>query len=119
MDAHGLVRKTFADMRKLGYIARMAFSCCRNCASYELVGVVKEKQALGAVFYSTQSKDDMRNCGDVYVCFGSYSGEDNADISVGYDLTRVALENGLQVEWNGTSIEAVRLVSPNKEIERE
>lgn len=121
------VRSVFAQMRKLGYEARMGFSDCGSCASYELAQRISQKAEagedipLGAVYYSAQSRDDMKETGGVYVnfsgtedCEGVPDEQGRPSLLAAYDLIPLAVDAGLEVVWSGDEYQAVLLATPER-----
>lgn len=64
------IRDAFAELRKHGYVARMNFSCCGGCASYE-IGQSKKYQGK-CVYYHRQAAERLRETGK---CMLGWSGD--------------------------------------------
>ncbi len=96
------LKKAFHLLRtKHNITARMNFSCCGNCGSYELGEIVKEKKLDGYVFYHHQDEDNFKEGGDVYLRYGKGVGAITAH-GVGRLIVSVCKEVGLQTDWDGT-----------------
>jgi len=67
--------KVFRELRKEGFLARANFMCCRNCAGSELACRAEElyekgKKVKGAVFWTRQDEENLRNNGRMYISYG-------------------------------------------------
>lgn len=75
-EIYEVMDAAFKLLRKEGYYARKAFSCCGSCGSYELAENIKDryvktnKLMKGGIFYSTQSRTSVEDYGGVYLNFG-------------------------------------------------
>lgn len=109
----------FKTMRTEGLMARQSFSCCRNCAGYELATTLKnkpkrEKEAVkGCAFYTKQDAPpredsrDFRHFDGLYISYGplGVSGEKEYGLptaEVGAIVKKCLESVGLEVEWDGT-----------------
>jgi len=102
----------FKAMRKQGIIARQRFSCCMNCASYELGGDLKEPKnakKIGAVYYHKQDAQNLDAYQNFYLGFGGNpahnpTNSDPIDAANAIKVGKLAVEAlkaaGLTVEWN-------------------
>lgn len=122
-DVKDKLNQAFALLRKKGYIARQNFSCCRNCAGYELATNVssmpdsKRVKVRGCVFYTRQDGEAFaeprgrarfyrKPAEGLYLSFGPL--DTTAHGQVGVDTKQVGEETveacrafGLNVEWDG------------------
>lgn len=110
------LNEAFKVLRKMGYIARQAFSCCSSCAGYDICHSTgeaikkdprKKDKLRGCVFYTRQDYDSMLGTGEVYIAFGGMNITDIgrvgvSDVEVGNDVARVLREAGIEVTWNGS-----------------
>ncbi len=121
---HDRIKQAFAAMRKRGYVARMAFSCCGGCGSHEIASGFTEKARAGkpvppgAVYYSQQSRNDAVEDGRVWVNFGGSDGAEGvedggASLPVAYALVEEAHDAGLCVVWDGSEGTSVLLTAPD------
>jgi len=126
-----LLTKAFRVLRGKEHrmIARQSFSCCRNCAGYELAemietrikkGTIDPKTFGGSVFYTKQSK--MIEGGgwrttrfyDVYLSFGPVEvdeveyGPDTK--KVGETIVKVFEDLGVPYEWSGDPNTCIKVV---------
>lgn len=97
------VRAGFAALRKAGYAARMNFSCCNTCGSYDLSETVRNRKLKGYVFWHRQSDtawrgDELRE--------GLWLGW-NGDAA---DIVRILRESGLVVEHDSTDGRKIEVV---------
>ncbi len=115
IQAKDLLSKAFKLLRKKGYIARQSFSCCNNCAGYEIATELTKKiekdpsvrdKISGVVNYSVQSKNDLVERGLLYLQFGNIETVKFGDIGkdskeVGKDILQALADVGLQFHWEG------------------
>ena len=99
--------KLFPRLRKRGFIARMNFSCCASCGSYELTQEAKKRQISKVVFYHRQAEDHFKRDGKVYLMYFSMLDDDSETTTVGGIVTEIAKECGLKVEWDGSPSKAL------------
>lgn len=105
------IKEAFAELRKNGFVARMNFSCCTNCALYELLDKYG-KEMEDYVFYNRQDNDSFDKNGNLkYGLFLKWGGNTNTIIDA---LT----DKNLVVEWDGSEHSAVRVLTEEIE-ERE
>jgi hypothetical protein len=95
------IRKSFSELRKMGYTARMNFMCCSSCARAEI-------ENPKAVFYSHQSNDNLIKTGMIYL---QWSGDHS-------EIIPVLEKNGLVVIHDGNDFTAI-LIKGLKKITRD
>lgn len=112
------IGKAFKYMRKHNrLVCRQNHFCCQGCASADLGERIekqnKEKPGRwkGAAFFHRQSEDGLKRSGEVCIYyFHADDGGDAADIG---QLIKEACEHfGLEVEWNGSSMQAITVRLP-------
>lgn len=118
-DFKAKMSNAFKAMRSEGLMARQSFSCCRNCAGYELATTLKaktkaEKEAFkGCAFFTKQDaaprecSRDFRSFSGLYISYGQLgvSGEKDYGLpteEVGAIVKKCLEHAGLEVEWDGT-----------------
>lgn len=110
-----MIAEVFKNLRKKGLLARMNFSCCCSCGSYELNDILKtNKNKIGYVFWHHQSEESFKINGRVYLYYGS--NEDNDSIEVGKLIVEELNINNIPCCWNGSSHDAI-LVGGKKDNE--
>ncbi|MCD6148080.1 hypothetical protein J7J18_01770 [bacterium] len=67
--------EVFKELRKEGFLARANFMCCRNCAGSELACRAeklyeKGKEVKGAIFWTRQDEESLRNHSRMYIAYG-------------------------------------------------
>lgn len=105
----------FRAMRSEGLVARQNFSCCNNCAGFELATDLKAKPQdvkdafKGCAFYTKQAarSRDFRFFDGLYISYGplGVSGEREYGLpteEVGVIVKRCLEQAGLEVEWDGS-----------------
>lgn len=88
MENKKQLTKAFAELRKKGYFAKQNFTCCQSCGWAE----IPEEKSAKAVFYHRQDAQDLREKGEVYLC---WSGN-------GKEIVEVMNKHNLTTKWEGT-----------------
>lgn len=102
----------FSLMRKAGLVARQNFSCCSNCAGYELTTDVaampskKRAKVNGVCFYHRQDAERLKRGDDLYLGYGPVDSTEHGQIGletaqVGRLVTSCLTQAGLAYEWDG------------------
>lgn len=125
LENKDLLKKAFARMRRSKLIARMNFSCCGGCASYELGSRVQSSDGkkLGYVFYHRQANEDLENDGKCFISFGPWYERDADDNEpkqsrdlhdertkiVGTIAVAALVAEGIKVDWNGDASKCIEI----------
>ena len=101
------LRAAFKELRRIGYLARMNFTCCGSCGGYELAEVLKQKPAKnGYVFWHRQADDAFGPDDDLdrtlYLAWGTC---DNR----AFEIVGVLVKHGLKASWNGEPFRCVEV----------
>lgn len=125
------IGEAFRYMRKHNsLVCRQNHFCCQGCASADLGGRIEEQNKEkpgrwnGAVFFHRQSEDGLKRSGEV--CIYYFHAKDVADPSgalvdenrpkdaaeIGQIIKEVCECFGLEVEWNGSPMQAVTVRLP-------
>jgi len=116
MATKSSLNRAFADLRKLGYIAKQGFMCCNGCAGNKLANDLAAKpeearrEVSGAVFYTKQEKDTLLERGEFYLSYGRIhvyeKGKSTAygrpTVKVGKVVVETLTKYGIEVEWDGS-----------------
>lgn len=99
-----LLRRAFVLLRRVGWTARMNFSCCSTCGHYELSSEGRTQ----FVFFNRQANSSFNRHGDI--SNGLYlqwaHPEENAEA-----IVSVLVSVGLDAYWDGSSGSCVEIVS--------
>ena len=116
-DTRAKLKQTFKALRKRGLLARMNFSCCRNCAGYDMTAmavtqVKKGKAVAGCVFYTRQDEADLQRGNGVYLSYGPLESKELGQIGesseqVGQMVAEECRLVGLEVDWDGTGSQCI------------
>jgi hypothetical protein len=130
------IGEAFRYMRKHNkLICRQNFMCCQGCGSAELGSRMQEENKKkpgrwnGVAFFHRQSEESLKQHGDV--CIYYFHSTDCSDPSgaivdenrpkdatqVGQCIKEACEAHGLDVEWNGSSMQAVTVRLPQAEEE--
>lgn len=119
------LKRAFAKLRKVGFIARMNFSCCNGCAASEIGGDPKNA-GKPCVYYNRQAEEgawgDRPGC--LWLQHGtvnyydhaakteSHPREEERDKVVAKTIIAALVAEGLTVEWDGDLDQCI-LVKPH------
>lgn len=123
-DEHEKIRAAltdvFKDLRKAGYLARMNFSCCSNCAGYDLATKATEikdkgKEVAGCVFFHRQDQQSWNDGNGLFIRYGSLSTQKYGDIGkdskvVGKEVSDLLTTYSIPHEWNGNPDECIYIL---------
>lgn len=120
-EVRGNILKAFAYLRKKGIIARANFSCCQNCAGYDITQIaVKQinegKEVNGCVFWHAQDEQNWQRTGSMFLGFGDMdSGELGGKIGletteVGKRVVEALKKYNVPCEWNGSSEKRIKVM---------
>ncbi|MBB5872734.1 hypothetical protein F4553_006168 [Allocatelliglobosispora scoriae] len=95
----------FAELDRVGIVARENFACCQNCGHSEIGEEFPEGEApFGYVFYHQQDAERGANGEGVYL---AYDGKDQTE--VGASVVRVLQSHGLRPQWDGSPTQRIHL----------
>lgn len=108
----------FSLMRKAGLVARQNFSCCSNCAGYELTTDIvampdkKRAKVKGVCFYHRQNAERLFHGKDLYLGYGPVDSTKHGQIGleavqVGHLVTSCLTQAGLAWEWDGSASQCI------------
>ncbi len=97
----------FAELEKLGIVARQDFSCCSNCGQSE---IWDEMEAVGRAgirvrgytFYHMQNTEAAVEGGGIYLGYGSVDEGEAAALSIAREIIKILQHHGLITQWDGT-----------------
>lgn len=99
----------FPHLRRLGFIARMNFSCCGSCGSYELTQDAKRRNKKRVVFYHRQAEDFFKLDGKVNLLYFSMDDDEEQTKIAGDIIAEVAKYYDLKVTWDGSPTKTILL----------
>ena len=95
-----------AALEAVGILFRENFTCC-GCE------IIEEKQPrhLGFAFFNEQDIELAALSGTLYLTFGAFAKKKTKamDDAVGATITKVAKEQGICIQWSGSSSDRIRL----------
>jgi hypothetical protein len=103
-ETKAALAQAFKAMREAGLVARQNFSCCQNCATYDLAVYMKENPGkhVGYAYYHSQDGAKLNELGNVYIAYGSEpEGDDKANIKIGSMVADALRAAKLDVAWDG------------------
>ena len=108
----------FTELEAAGLVARMAFTCCGSCGVAEIGDEVPQgATARGFVFFHQQDGDVLAEPDPyLYLSYGAFCGPMTNDVEgrkateeIGQLVARYLDAHGLQVDWDGTIAQRIRL----------
>lgn len=107
-----LIKQAFTTLRKNGFIARMNFMCCSNCAGYSLAGMAEKKGVEKLVFWHHQDEDHFQRSGRLALRYGKPNdGDDEITKKIGQEIVDVLKSVGVEVEWAGDPNEVIYVLA--------
>lgn len=96
----------FQDLRKQGYVAKVNFSCCSSCGSYECRELAIKQKKTKIVFYHRQGEEGLKYNGNVYLHHFTIVGDENlqdaSDKSSAEQIVDIAKKYpAIVTEWSG------------------
>ena len=95
------VKAVFSELRSHGFVARMNFSCCSTCGSYELSEKARDLGLEKVVFYRQQDEAALLSSGELSVRYFSMNEDKDrtADTLVGSEVFDMLRKHGVYAEW--------------------
>ena len=103
-----VVSMVFKKLRRRGYLAKMKYWCCVNCATRNLLLEAAQKKAEGLVVggivhYNEQAEDTLWETGELYLNYCASDGTYGKEaVEVGQEICREFQKAGVDVEWDGS-----------------
>jgi hypothetical protein len=103
------IRTVFKELEKEGYLARMNYYPCRECADFALLDEADDaeidgKIIKGLVHYTEQDEECLWENGFVYLCYRAFNGTGESSTltkELGEHLVETLKNAGVIVDWNG------------------
>ncbi|MBO4207877.1 DUF6891 domain-containing protein [Micromonospora echinofusca] len=95
----------FAELNRVGIVARQDFTCCRNCGEAEIGAELADTDE-GYVFFHAQDTERAAEGGALWLRYGATSGPATP---VGQRVAETLTRHGLPVDWNGDPGRAIRV----------
>ena len=99
----------FKELRKHGFVARMCFTCCGSCGSYEGREIAVKQSKNKLVFYHRQNDESFKYDGKVYLHYLDINEQSHDE-----DCKRIGQEIVEIIGLNHPNIEAVWDGDPDK-----
>lgn len=98
--------RAFEILERGGIVARQNYWCCQTCGSAaihdEMLSAAEDGEPVrGYVFYHEQDTEGAAGYGQLYLAYGSFSGEDSDSVAIGKELVIHLEEVGLEPRWGG------------------
>ncbi len=98
--------EAFAELDRMGIVARQNFSCCQTCGHVEIGDEIdltaSHRPVNGYVFYHQQDTDTAVQHGYLYLAYGAISGRETESLIVAQQVCEVLEKHSLQTDWNGS-----------------
>lgn len=97
--------EAFAELDRMGIVARQNFACCQTCGhlemNLELDETQRKRPIRGYVFYHRQDTDAAVQYGYLYLAYGAPDGKEEASRTIAFEVLDVLTKHGIKCEWNG------------------
>jgi hypothetical protein len=105
------LRNVFKELRKNNFVAKMNFSCCGGCGSYECSQIAREKGKTKVVFYHRQNEETLKFYdGTVYLHYYSTDDNDENTIQVGKEIVDIVKKYPeITTEWSGSPGSCIKI----------
>ena len=116
------VQAAFSELRKVGFLTKTNFSCCMNCAVYELGEIAEKRRRNRAVYWHRQDDEHFRKGGLLHIRFcylppaGIQGDTTEMETQIGEQVAAAMQKTGLELDWNGSpkvSIQIIGAASPS------
>jgi hypothetical protein len=98
--------EAFAELDRMGIVARHDFSCCQTCGHIEIGDEIdstcSQHNVSGYVFYHQQDTDTVVQHGYLYLAYGAVSGKESESLMIAHQVCDVLQKHGLETDWNGS-----------------
>lgn len=105
------VKEALCELRKQGFIVRMNYLCCGNCAGYaianktEKLSKSKRSKVKGAIFWTKQDDTAFYQTGELFIYYGDIDTTKHgliglSTVDIGRIIVKKLKEKGLKVIWN-------------------
>lgn len=106
------IKETLSELRRQGFIVRINYLCCGNCAGFSIASTVekldkkKRSKIKGAIFWTKQDDEKFFQTGELFIYYGDIDTTKHGLIGikteeVGKLVVEKLTEKGLKVFWNG------------------
>ena len=103
--------QAFAELNKIGIVARQHFSCCNSCGHRQIDAVLKREQGRrkvwGFAFFHAQDTEMAVRSGVLFITYDSADKRGKRAIEVGRRISDALRKAGLNVEWDGSYLQRV------------
>jgi hypothetical protein len=103
------IKLLFKDLRNQGFVAKVNFSCCGSCGSYECGEIANKQSKTKIVFYHRQGEDDLKRSGRVYLhhfsTLDTMTPENvECDTKIGQEIVELSKNYpDIVADWNGSA----------------
>ena len=110
------VSNAFAALRKKGFIARVNFSCCMSCATYELTDMARARKKYRAVYWHRQDDAHFREGFPLHIRYFYLSPEDDdndtsaEERTVGEQVAAALRNQNLRIDWDGNPNRTIQII---------
>lgn len=107
----GRVEDAFEGLEDQGIMCRPNYLCCTGCASGGIFTEMEDsdKDWRGGVYWHEQDDEGLMRSGYLYLGSGAFEDDDEKTVAIGEEIVEALEDEGLEVEWDGTASEKIRV----------
>jgi hypothetical protein len=104
----------FAELDKVGIVARQHFTCCGTCGAHEIHDEIHQAaqaglEARGFTFFHIQDTEHAVGGESLYLSYGAVDADKLAGVAIGHEVVDVLSRHGLRPAWNGKHAHRIAL----------
>jgi hypothetical protein len=104
----------FAELDRVGIVARQHFSCCGTCGSHEIHDEMDQAEKAGTpsrgyTFFHVQDTEHAVGGESLYLSYGAAQKDQTASIAIGHEVVATLGRHGLAPAWNGKHANRIAL----------
>jgi hypothetical protein len=100
----------FAELDRLGIVARQHFRCCGTCGSNDIREEMGQSAtARGFTFFHIQDTEHAVGGESLYLSFGAASTDRSDAVAIGHEVVQTLSRHGLRPAWDGRHVNRIGL----------
>jgi hypothetical protein len=100
----------FAELDKMGIVARQHYSCCGTCGSNDIreeMGLTRS--ARGFTFFHVQDTEHAVSGESLYLSYGAATADRSDAVAIGHEVVDTLSRHGLRPSWDGRHVNRIGL----------
>jgi len=100
----------FAELDRIGIVARQHYSCCGTCGSNDIrEEMVQAKAARGFTFFHVQDTEHAVGGESLYLSYGAATADRSDAVAIGHEVVDTLNRFGLRPSWDGRHMNRILL----------